>query len=1447
MSLFGYADFERPIDLQAGQLFHPFGGGPFWLAPRGCQVASRDDRQLDFRLDLIRSLTGGAGQRALLEVEIAADYATDAALARVRQERPDAVLTRSVLTDWTFRLLPGPSATDQLRDLLRPVPLASNDFGAARLLLQMPIEGGLLLESMLTQEGTSLGGVAEAQLPGVSPRVPAVVRFTSSSLLPPLLALADGQGLLPRRLIAEFFLRDLVELPLELTGDLQPARRAAFAETMTDRLVARFGRYVASGAPTFEPWVVLDRLNGEGLIDVRWSLSQPFLASRRVALPFDLLSGVRQNARDLGLGAFVHRQTLTSLPSLGQTRVTTLCNLPAERIGVESLGVTLSFAPRLPARPQTKRATLTFVPPEDIGHCDVMLSPGESLAYTFSTFAVVADEHGVRQLHGPVVAHSGSLLRLSPGDFPLDFFLIEVTGELAAQASIDGRCDYDVQERRYSVPFRLDSGRTSVSVALPRQRASASVSCTLVARDGLGVLELGPFETPRVRLDLTSLASYGPQQAHIEAGFEHNAAFLGVDLLPFGESESSAALTTVVLTPAEPRHTHTWFSRSPFRCGFRYRLHQADGNRGDWREFRQSGERLMLVASELRAPQTESAVIARSAGAAVRERGRLDLPRRETAAAAGEPPTALPVSPQPRPTDELLYSRPEDAAKKLYLPRYSLDVESVSGRRRYRVAMTERQGVASLTVGLVGGPAESLVEAARDAEQLPHEIAVVLEYLVAPPAGVRKTLAFDEITRSGNLVTARLDFASLEERDEMFLALTEASRQAHLTVQRSFAVSVPTPVRPDFGLKTPYLRRKLTLSTNLVDAALRASVLAPAPKPVLSAVAVPMLVSTQVRLRNEAQQLLKSRALNPAIMSDVVLSNVLKTKPLLSPIGVFVRALPIPELAFVGQEAGPKFTKCSLAITNWAAFPDELFASASDLPPCGAITVASRTWLDVYDADNNNRLHGFGAISSQEQLSNLSFPIPTGSPLPRRLYVKLLDRRTKATCESKPVDTGFTQQVEPPHRDVHEQLDQVVAPDPLVFSPTLHPYIFEGIVPPTGGNQLIRFRLTWKGMIHTYFQDAARRDVVYYLPDQLKIARQQEPPFTPLAAVRIGKRAGSEETQVVFDYLVAPHTSPRRLADAETQLLADPHFGAARVAFQPFITSEVRLFIDRPAVGGAVREERPDGALVLRGGLKDTLTLTLADFQLLFDAMNRNTAALFTGRIEVQIPNDDPELIPFIARMDDLEGELFIYEARAQSNGDVDVTLTNAIESPVRINTLDLSVDRGNQACKGSLPSGVLPVAELGPAQSIRATVTPERALAGDGPLQLSFALEGVEVRPDPVAIWDAILDRSMVEYSTTVTVRAAPVLFQPIAGRDNERIVVVLLEFQGGGTAQLSSAALVASVRIDHAIDDVILRRPIDGAFSYVLTVVRADGSQQRESEPRHETAPDFWVAVNK
>jgi hypothetical protein len=88
--------------------------------------------------------------------------------------------------------------------------------------------------------------------------------------------------------------------------------------------------------------------------------------------------------------------------------------------------------------------------------------------------------------------------------------------------------------------------------------------------------------------------------------------------------------------------------------------------------------------------------------------------------------------------------------------------------------------------------------------------------------------------------------------------------------------------------------------------------------------------------------------------------------------------LPNPMLYLVGQEyvtvRGKQLIRYRYMVANSGAYPNELFAAAPDLPPCGQNTKSARTWVDIYD-QSGKRLNGFCALEKSSDMNEIWFAL----------------------------------------------------------------------------------------------------------------------------------------------------------------------------------------------------------------------------------------------------------------------------------------------------------------------------------------------------------------------------------------------------------------------------------------------------------------------------------------
>jgi hypothetical protein len=117
---------------------------------------------------------------------------------------------------------------------------------------------------------------------------------------------------------------------------------------------------------------------------------------------------------------------------------------------------------------------------------------------------------------------------------------------------------------------------------------------------------------------------------------------------------------------------------------------------------------------------------------------------------------------------------------------------------------------------------------------------------------------------------------------------------------------------------------------------------------------------------------------------------------------------PNPVLYLMGTEAyhanGKDFIRYKYDVLNRDSYPADLFAAAPALPPCGANTKSSRTWVDIFDS-RGKRLYGFCAFSKPADLGSIWFGLEVGVVPPSYIYIEMNDRQTNTKYKSNLADT----------------------------------------------------------------------------------------------------------------------------------------------------------------------------------------------------------------------------------------------------------------------------------------------------------------------------------------------------------------------------------------------------------------------------------------------------------
>ena len=105
------------------------------------------------------------------------------------------------------------------------------------------------------------------------------------------------------------------------------------------------------------------------------------------------------------------------------------------------------------------------------------------------------------------------------------------------------------------------------------------------------------------------------------------------------------------------------------------------------------------------------------------------------------------------------------------------------------------------------------------------------------------------------------------------------------------------------------------------------------------------------------------------------------------------------------QQNGKAFVRFHYDVFNKDQYPAPMFAAAPNLPPCGANTKSSRTWIDLYD-QSGKRLYGFCALTKPQDLNQIYFQIEDGAMPPSWIYIEMTDRQTNTKYKSNLAETS---------------------------------------------------------------------------------------------------------------------------------------------------------------------------------------------------------------------------------------------------------------------------------------------------------------------------------------------------------------------------------------------------------------------------------------------------------
>ena len=304
---------------------------------------------------------------------------------------------------------------------------------------------------------------------------------------------------------------------------------------------------------------------------------------------------------------------------------------------------------------------------------------------------------------------------------------------------------------------------------------------------------------------------------------------------------------------------------------------------------------------------------------------------------------------------------------------------------------------------------------------------------------------------------------------------------------------------------------------------------------------------------------------------------------------------------------------------------------------------------------------------------------------------------------------------------------------------------------------------------------------------------------------------GDDTPRIAMEFQARPVIDANRLKAAQPELDAAVRqmggTGALDLEIMPDPQPVLRLALPQNGAPSSAMTTRSDADIDLETGVAHVETMRVEDFQLIYQALFGASLTLLRGEIRASISGGEPEDVPLELRIDKTVGDVLNAAPGEPLAEGLKYSLTNAIESPVRINRLGAVASVGDKLIAlrvDQLTAGH----RLAPGESV------EVILAAAEPIPpghtILFDQSGIDVEADAQAIWNVVFDRSAsTQLTRIVTVEAVPLLFSS-PDRPGDRVAAFVVTVEHGGTVRVTETELRATTTVRVPVEPLITGDPM-------------------------------------
>src|SRR5580693_9173712 len=517
-----------------------------------------------------------------------------------------------------------------------------------------------------------------------------------------------------------------------------------------------------------------------------------------------------------------------------------------------------------------------------------------------------------------------------------------------------------------------------------------------------------------------------------------------------------------------------------------------------------------------------------------------------------------------------------------------------------------------------------------------------------------------------------------------------------------------------------------------------------------------------------------------------------------------------PRIAIVDRDGTP-----TLTVTLNESPSPAANAGTGELPHVLAVTLRYR--VPVLSGGDVVQEISFPSVLLDQTETVVTAGLPLSTPGQRQQIVAALS--SLAASATLVVKRGIVVGVPtgeklpdgaPGYRQRNLLLEWIVPPAPIVLSEA------QGNRLGGGGSciqALIRHRIAFGGKNYSYWQDPARPEHFHFLPDRFLLARAPEGNRRPFLRVRGAPAIGDDLPRIALEFQARPVVDSERLDAAQPELKAAARerggTGALDLEIMPDPQPVLRLALPQNGAPNPAMTVRSDADIDLESGVAHGETMSADDFTLIYEALFGGSLTLLRGEVRAAMSGGDPEDVPLELRIDKTAGDVLNVSPGAATAEGLKYSLTNAIESPVRIDRLAVTTAVGDKLVPLRVDQFTTGQ-RLAPGASIEVVLVAPEPIQSPGPNTILFDQSDVAVEPDKLAIWNLVFDRSAAAQMTrSVTAEAVPLLFSSL-DRPGDRVAAFVVTVEHGGTVRLTEAEFKGTTTVRIPIEPLITGAPV-------------------------------------